>query len=93
VTAKKKRHHYIPRFYLEGFVDPLNKPYIWVYEKGNPNIIKATAENVAVRKHYYSFVTAGGNEDSFEDIFGIVSGIAKGTKTGISGSFVNQDRA
>lgn len=70
--TKKKRHHYIPRFYLDGFVDPLNRPYIWVYEKGNPNIIKATAENVAVRKHYYSFVTAVGHEDSFEDIFGMI---------------------
>jgi hypothetical protein len=66
---KKKRHHYIPRFYLDGFVDPGNEPYIWVYEKGKPNIIKATAENVAVRKHYYSFIRAPGDENSFEDIF------------------------
>lgn len=69
VMAKKKRHHYIPRFYLDGFVDSYNDPYIWVYEKRNPNIIKATAENIAVRKHYYSFVTASGYENSFEDIF------------------------
>lgn len=68
--SKKKRHHYIPRFYLEGFVDPNNKPYIWVYEKGNPNIIKATAENIAVKKHYYSFTVEGSKDsESFENFF------------------------
>lgn len=59
-----KRHHYIPRFYLNGFVDPNNMPYIWAYEKGNPNIIKAPSENIAVQKHYYSFTTQEGNRDS-----------------------------
>lgn len=62
--VKKKRHHYIPRFYLDGFVDPHNEPYIWIYEKGNSDVRKASAENVAVEKHYYSFITPSGDRDS-----------------------------
>lgn len=68
---KKERHHSIPRFYLKGFIDPHNEPYICVYEKGNPKTIKATVENIAVHKHYYSFLTSSGNKDceSFENAF------------------------
>lgn len=62
--GRKKRHHYIPKFYLEGFVDPNNKPYIWVYEKGNTNVRKDKAKNIAFQKHYYSFTTKEGNKDS-----------------------------
>lgn len=66
---KKQRHHYVPRFYLEGFIDPKNVPLIWIYEKGNKNIIKAAAADIAVRKDYYSFTTVSGEKDSetFED--------------------------
>lgn len=62
--TKKRRHHYIPKFYLEGFVDPTNEPYIWIYEKGNPAIRKATSENIAVQKDYYSFIGFNGKKDS-----------------------------
>ena len=76
--AKKKRHHYNPRFYLEGFADPHNEPYIWVYEKGNPNIIKATSRNIAVKKHYYSVATSEGEKDSevFENALSELEGRA-----------------
>jgi hypothetical protein len=71
VPTRKKRHHYIPTFYLNGFVDPNNKPYIWVYEKGNPNVIKASARDIGVQKHFYSFPTPEGEVDSesFEELF------------------------
>jgi len=74
--TKKRRHHYVPRFYLDGFVDLSNEPYIWVYEKGNPDVIKATAENIAVEKDYYSYTTAEGEKDSetLENIFAEVEG-------------------
>jgi len=61
---KKKRHHYIPKFYLEGFVDSRNKPYLWVYEKGGNRIIKASAKDIAVEKHYFSFLDQQGKRDS-----------------------------
>jgi hypothetical protein len=67
----KKRHHYVPRFYLSGFIDPANPPYVWVYEKGNPTIKNLTVENTAVQKHYYSMKRETGEIDSesAEDAF------------------------
>lgn len=61
--ARKKRHHYIPKFYLEWFIDSRNKPYLWVYEKGGSNIIKASAKDIAVEKHYFSFLDSQGDRD------------------------------
>jgi len=60
----KKRHHYIPKFYLEGFIEAHHRPYLWVYEKGNARIIKATPADIAVEKHYFSFFTLSGEKDS-----------------------------
>jgi len=73
-----KRNHYIPRFYLTGFVDPRNKPYIWLYEKDNLDIRKSTAGNIAVRKKYYSFLAPEGGQDSeiFEDVLAKIEGRA-----------------
>ncbi|OGL47633.1 MAG: hypothetical protein A2149_09125 [Candidatus Schekmanbacteria bacterium RBG_16_38_11] len=62
--ARKKRHHYIPKFYVEGFIDPQNKPFLWIYEKGRSNIIKASAKDIAVEKHYFSFLDSQGKRDS-----------------------------
>jgi len=81
--AKKKRHHYIPKFYLEGFGDPNNKPFLWVYEKGGSNFIKASAKDIAVEKHYFTFLDSQGERDSetlenaLADIEGKVASIFK----------------
>ena len=74
--TKKRRHHYLPVFYLKGFVDPHNEPYIWLYEKGNPDVKKATARHIAVKKDYYSFATPEGNKDSetFENVLARIEG-------------------
>jgi hypothetical protein len=69
--AKKKKHHYIPRFYLNGFVDPENYPFLWVYDKRKIKPFKSKPENIAFETYYYSFKTPNGNKDSntFEDMF------------------------
>lgn len=75
----KKRHHYLPQFYLKGFIDPNNKPFIWVYEKGNPDVIRNdTAKNIAFQNHYYSFVNLEGNKDSetIENFLSHIEGLA-----------------
>lgn len=74
----KRRHHYVPKFYLDGFVDTHNKPYIWIYEKGNSTIRRASPSDLAVRKHYYSFDKPDGETDSetFEKAFSIVEAAA-----------------
>lgn len=75
--TKKKRHHYIPRFYLKGFIDPNNEPYIWVYEKGSSNIAKATSQNIGVQKNFYSFNMPQTDKDSdtLEDLFAELEGL------------------
>ena len=60
----KKRHHYIPQFYLERFMDPAKKPYIWVYEKGKDTVLAVTAKNLAVEKHGYSIPRGEEGRDS-----------------------------
>lgn len=64
--SKKKsvRHHFIPQFYLQGFVDPKNSPYVWVYRKDDGAIIKSSVKDTAVHRHYYSFTTKTGIRDS-----------------------------
>ena len=68
--AKKKRHHYVPQFYLNGFIDLNNPPFIWVYDKQENKVFKVKAENIAYEKHYYTFDLPDGGKDteSFENI-------------------------
>jgi hypothetical protein len=66
----KKRHHYLPRFYLEGFTK-LDSNRLWVYEKGIHEIRPSTPEAEGYRKFYHAFVTDEGNRDTntIEDYF------------------------
>ena len=54
-TNKSVRHHFIPQFYLKGFVEPQDVPFLWVYRKDTGAIIKSSVKDTAVHKHYYSF--------------------------------------
>jgi len=73
-APKKKRQHYLSEFYLRGFVDPYNKPYVWLYEKGNKIIRKASPKDLCVLKEYYSFTTPEGEKDSesFENFLAMI---------------------
>ena len=62
--TKKKKHHYIPQFYLEGFIDPKNHPFVWIYEKGKDCVFKSKPENIAFEKHYHSYITTTGEKDT-----------------------------
>jgi Protein of unknown function (DUF4238) len=60
-----KRHHYVPRFYLNYFVtdSATGGSRFWVYDKaGGPPRIQ-TPINTAVEGHLYSFETAPGTKD------------------------------
>jgi len=71
VNQKKphSRHHYVPEFYLKGFVDPY-KGCVWRYEKGG-EIIPLSTKDAAVIRDYHSFKKGEGEKDSetFEDFF------------------------
>jgi hypothetical protein len=62
--ARTKKHHYVPVFYLNGFIDPDTHPYIWVYQKGSFEVLKLRPENCGFEKDYYSFVNPSGKRDS-----------------------------
>lgn len=74
MSSIKKRHHFVSRFYLKGFVDPRNVPYIWIYEKGCNEVRKASSKDIAVIEDFYSFRKIDGtkNIDSFENFFQIL---------------------
>ncbi len=54
MTAK---HHYVPRFYLEGFVDPLSSslpnPYLWIVDLEQGTLKKRSPETAARITGYY----------------------------------------
>jgi len=74
--GKSVRHHFIPQFYLQGFVDPKNPPFVWIYRKDNGVIIKSSVKDTAVHSHYYSFKTKTGTRDSqtLEKLFSKLEG-------------------
>lgn len=68
---KKVRHHYVPRFYLNGFTtgDP---PMLWIYDKeASGKRRQAGTGDAALEKHYYSIIRDDGTRDSttIEDAF------------------------
>jgi hypothetical protein len=69
-VANRRRHHYLPRFYLERFVDTLaDPPTLWIYDKVDGAIRSSAPRSAGVEKDYYAFRTADGSRDSdsFED--------------------------
>lgn len=62
--VRRKRHHYLPIFYLKGFIDPDHSPFLWIYGKDKEDIIKTNVVNAAVRGDYYAFTTPEGSKDS-----------------------------
>jgi hypothetical protein len=64
--AQKRRHHYIPQFYLRGFADPGTplgqKPWLWVLDVHSGSIAKRTPKNIAVEIGYYAIETADGKD-------------------------------
>ncbi len=59
----KKKHHYLPRFYLDGFADPKSNR-LWVYEKGIPEIRHSSPTKEGCQKFYHAFFTDDGNKDT-----------------------------
>jgi len=60
---KTVRHHYVPRFYLEGFTagDP---SMLWVYDKDTGRRWKASTRDAGLETHYHSITRDDGTRDS-----------------------------
>ena len=66
----KKKHHYLPRFYLAGFISSVSDR-LWVYEKGRLDVRPSSPEAEGCQKYYHAFITDDGNRDTntIEDYF------------------------
>lgn len=62
--TKKNKHHFVSRFYLEGFVDPDNSPYLWLYDKDRRSISKASSRDAGCRTLFYAFPKQDGTTDT-----------------------------
>lgn len=68
--SEPRQHHYIPRFYLSGFVDQRilqreNREVIWVYERGkDPR--PSSAANEARERDFYSYKDGDSRSVQFE---------------------------
>jgi hypothetical protein len=54
IEQTKKKHHYIPKFYLEGFADSESNR-LWVYEKAIQNVTELSPEE---QKVFFSVIVA-----------------------------------
>ena len=75
--GKLERQHFLPQFYLRGFMDPKNKPFIWMYEKGSELIKPVSVKDAAVHSNYYAFEKEDGtiNRYSYEEGFAKIEDI------------------
>src|SRR5260370_23556219 len=69
-----RQQHYIPRFYLSGFVDPSifardRKEVIWVYERGK-DVRRSSPEKEARQRDSYTFEQSGFRNVEIEERFG-----------------------
>jgi hypothetical protein len=70
-----KRHHYIPRFYLEPFC---TEGLLWLYDRESREYRRQTAENTAVQTHYYSYEEeSGAKNTAVEELLSKIEGHAK----------------
>lgn len=75
---KKRRHHYLPQFYLKNFVGKNPEGKLWVYTKDAENFRAASPRDVAVQKDYHAVVRRDGvvDRNSIEDTVGVLENVA-----------------
>ncbi|XKO55426.1 DUF4238 domain-containing protein [Lysinibacillus fusiformis] len=71
---EKRRHHYVPQFYLKGFLDdrvtPPHEPSIWVYDKQLDTLKKKGTKKIAELNGYYDLkLITGEITTAVEDFF------------------------
>lgn len=60
-----KLHHYVPRFYLQGFADRAHTGSVWVYEKGASAPRRQGVYGTAAETYYYAIETPSGEREVF----------------------------
>jgi len=76
--VKKRRHHYLPQFYLRNFVDQHPKGKLWVYTKDAESFRAASPRDLAVEKDYHTVVRRDGvvDRNTMEDTVASLENIA-----------------
>ena len=66
--TQRSHQHYIPQFYLRGFVDPCcpgnYEPSVWVYDRGCATPKRRAPKNIAAELHFYSVSSENGKKDT-----------------------------
>jgi hypothetical protein len=78
-VSQPKRHHYVPRFYLERFtsLSENGNPILWVYDKNTIEPRAQTPLNTCVESGFYSFETSTGTDVEIEKALALVESDAK----------------
>ncbi|MFH2144830.1 MAG: DUF4238 domain-containing protein [Candidatus Omnitrophota bacterium] len=79
----KKKHHYIPVFYLKGFTDTASGSCLWVYNKNGEKIFASTPKGIAYENDYFSFIDKSGGKDS-ESFENWIAGVENATSRTIN---------
>jgi hypothetical protein len=93
----RKRHHYLPEYYLKGFSSSNPPDIVFLYKKGEKKKpIPVTAGNVAVQRYYYIVYDKLGKKNDIVEKY--LSGIEDNAKSVIDKIrhgkiFSNQERA
>ena len=51
---RKIKHHYIPKFYLNGFIEVGKTKQLYVYEKYKENYFNTAPDNIGCERNYYA---------------------------------------
>ena len=71
-TAHKRRHHFVPKLYVKGFIEDKESPFVWVYERGTPynpgnkrhhNPCRRPISLVGAEEDHYAFEEKDGTVD------------------------------
>lgn len=73
--SKPKRHHYLPKFYLDFFS---RDGLLWVYDRERKECRQQTSKNTAVQSQYYSaFGPDGKKHTQVEQFLSVIESLAK----------------
>ena len=67
------KHHFVPQFYLKGFVDPASEgrpnPYLWVVDLQSQILQRRAPKNVASLTGFYDGAALGNGAPTIETLY------------------------
>jgi hypothetical protein len=73
--SKPKRHHFVPRFYLEGFA---RDGKLWLYDRERKQFRHGAPDKIAIICDYYTLTNEQGEKDCrIEEFLSVIEGKAK----------------